>query len=47
MARRINGEGTVYKHERTGRWIGAVTLDGRRKKVVANTGRRHPAACSC
>jgi len=37
MARRINGEGTVYKDKRTGRWIGAVTLDGRRKKVVANT----------
>src|SRR4051812_12290282 len=37
MARRINGEGTIYKDDAKGRWIGAIMLDGRRRKVVAKT----------
>ena len=35
--RRAVGEGSVYFAEGKQRWVGAVTVDGRRRKVVAKT----------
>ena len=32
--RRARGEGTVYYDESRNRWIGAVTIGGRRRKVI-------------
>ena len=37
MARRANGEGTIYREKSTGRWVGAITVEGRRRKVKAGT----------
>ncbi len=34
---RANGEGTVYEDRARGRWIGAVNIDGQRRKVVGST----------
>lgn len=35
--RRPRGEGTIYYDESRDRWIGAVTIGGRRRKVTAHT----------
>jgi integrase len=35
--RRARGEGTVYHDDTRDRWVGAVTIGGRRRKVVAHT----------
>jgi integrase len=32
--RRPRGDGTVYEDKARGRWIGAITIDGRRRKVT-------------
>jgi integrase len=38
MARaRANGEGTIYFDASKDRWIGAITIDGNRRKVVSKT----------
>jgi len=37
MAKRANGEGTIYKDSASGRWVGAIAVDGRRRKVKART----------
>lgn len=37
MARRAYGEGTLYYDESKTRWIGALTVDGKRRKVVCKT----------
>lgn len=34
---RANGEGTLYFETKRDRWVGAITIDGRRRKVVAHT----------
>lgn len=36
MARgkRGNGEGSIYQEGASGRWVGAVTIDGRRRRVI-------------
>jgi len=36
-ARRAKGEGSVYEDKKRGRFIGAVHIDGRRRKVTAKT----------
>ena len=35
--RRMNGEGAVYFDKSKGRWVGALSIGGRRRKVIANT----------
>jgi integrase len=34
---RANGEGTLYEDKGRGRWVGAITIEGRRRKIVAKT----------
>lgn len=35
--RRTRGDGTVYKDEKRGRWVGQIWIDGKRRKVYAPT----------
>ncbi len=37
MGKRGNGEGTIYQDERTGRWIGQATIQGKRKSLYGKT----------
>ena len=37
MPRRVNGSGALYKDKQSGRWIGEVDIDGKRRRVKAHT----------
>lgn len=37
MAKRANGEGTVYEDPKNRRWVGEVMLDGHRRRVTGRT----------
>lgn len=37
MAKRANGEGTIFKRESDGFWIGRITVGGKRQQVAAKT----------
>jgi integrase len=39
MSKRANGEGSLYQRESDGKWVGAVTVDGRRRTVYGPTQR--------
>jgi integrase len=41
MSRRAKGEGTLWKDAR-GRWVGQITVNGRKLKVVGREGERKP-----
>lgn len=44
MSRRGSGEGSVYRRQRDGRWVGAVSLDGRKRKTFYGRTRAEVAA---
>jgi hypothetical protein len=44
MAKRANSEGSIYKRESDGKWVGAVTLPGGRRKVIYGTTRKEVSA---
>jgi hypothetical protein len=35
--KRGNGEGSVYREASTGRWVGAISLNGKRHRVIGAT----------
>lgn len=37
MGKRGNGEGTIYQDEKTGRWIGQATIQGKRRSLYGKT----------
>ena len=37
MSRRANGEGSIYFEASSGRWVGAISVDGKRRKVKGRT----------
>lgn len=40
MARRGNGEGSIYQRKSDGKWVGSVTLENRKRKVFYGNTRR-------
>src|SRR4051812_8690280 len=44
MSKRGNNEGSIYQRQSDGKWVGAVTLDNGKRKVIYGSTRKDVAA---